>query len=147
MNVALDIDGSISRRPEFFAVLSRAIRESGGKVFVVTSRSSNAEVERQTRRELRSWGVQFDRLVVIPDGDRGRICPLLLAPRIPLLKAPRHPCQFVLALGSGCWYGQGIQAVDVAKGGVHEAGRQVGSVAKGRGPAGGSVGGSVGTGQ
>jgi hypothetical protein len=92
MNIALDIDGTITRRPAFFTILSRAIRLDGGKVFVVTSRSNSPDVERQTRRELRSWGVQFDRLVVIPDGDRGRICPLLLATRIPLLKAPRHPC-------------------------------------------------------
>jgi hypothetical protein len=76
MNVAFDIDGTISRRPDFFAILSRAIRSDGGKVFVVTSRSSNAEVERQTRRELRSWGVQLDELVIIPDGDRDRMpCP------------------------------------------------------------------------
>jgi hypothetical protein len=91
MNVAFDIDGTISRRPDFFAILSRAVRSDGGKVFVVTSRSNSPDVERQTRRELRSWDVQFDELVIIPDRDRGRICPLLLAPRIPLLKTPRHP--------------------------------------------------------
>lgn len=76
MNIAIDIDGTITRRPDFFAVMTRAIRATGGKVYVVTSRSNTPEVASQTRRELESYGVEFDELVIIADGERDRIpCP------------------------------------------------------------------------
>ena len=75
MNIALDIDGTITRLPELFAVLSRAVRAAGGKVIVVTSRSDTPAVREQTRRELKGYGLEHDELVIIPDGT-GRIpCP------------------------------------------------------------------------
>jgi len=76
MNIALDIDGTISERPEFFAVLSRAVRSAGGKVYVITSRTKTRDVETLTRRELKSYGVEFDALHIIPDAPQDRIpCP------------------------------------------------------------------------
>lgn len=76
MNIALDIDGTITRRPKFFAVLSRAVRAAGGKVFIVTSRSDTAEVRALTRRELGAHGVAYDELVIIADSEQGRAaCP------------------------------------------------------------------------
>jgi hypothetical protein len=76
MNVALDIDGTITAKPEFFAVLSKAIRANGGKVIIVTSRSNTTEVKAQTRRELRGYGIAFDELVVIADAAGDRLpCP------------------------------------------------------------------------
>lgn len=76
MNIALDIDGTITRRPEFFAVMSQAVRASGGKVYIVTSRSNTDDVRSQTRLELKSYGVQYDDLITIPDSAQDRIpCP------------------------------------------------------------------------
>ncbi len=38
MKAALDIDGTITERPEFFAVLSRALRAAGHRVLILTYR-------------------------------------------------------------------------------------------------------------
>jgi hypothetical protein len=76
MNIALDIDGTITKLPEFFAILSRAIRQSGGKVFIVTSRANSAGVRDATKEELASYGIAFDELFIIPDAGREQIpCP------------------------------------------------------------------------
>lgn len=68
MNIALDIDGTITKHPEFFAIVSRSIRASGGKVFIVTSRSNSNEVKVETQKELKSYGISFDELIIISDG-------------------------------------------------------------------------------
>ena len=77
MNIALDIDGTITKNPEFFSVLSQAIRQAGGKVYIVTSRSNADGVEVQTRKELASYAIEFDNLVIIADsgGQKQITCP------------------------------------------------------------------------
>src|SRR5581483_11571710 len=58
MNVALDIDGTISEHPEFFAVLSAALRKAGHRVLVLTYRDpARGEA---TRAQLTAWGIEFD---------------------------------------------------------------------------------------
>ena len=77
MNIALDIDGTITRNPGFFSVLSQAVRQAGGKVYIVTSRSNADGVEVQTRKELAAYGIEFDDLVIIADsgGQEQIMCP------------------------------------------------------------------------
>jgi hypothetical protein len=75
MNIALDIDGTITKRPDFFAVLSRAFRASGGKVYIVTSRVNSSDVRSQTHKELKSYGVEFDELIIIPNDKEQIPCP------------------------------------------------------------------------
>jgi len=76
MNIALDIDGTITKQPKFFAILSRAVRQSGGKVYVVTSRADSAGVRAETQKELKSYGIAYDELFIIPDAGREQIpCP------------------------------------------------------------------------
>jgi hypothetical protein len=73
MNVALDIDGTISEHPEFFAVISTALRAAGHRVVVLTFRDPADRVA--TLTHLTDWGVQFDDLVHAPTReDKGRIC-------------------------------------------------------------------------
>jgi len=67
MNIALDIDGTITKHPEFFAIISRSIRAFGGKVYIVTSRSNSDGVRVETQKELKSYGIAFDELIIIPD--------------------------------------------------------------------------------
>lgn len=60
MRVGLDIDGTITRSPEFFAFLSRALIEAGHQVVVVTHR-----LDRElTEEELADYGVQYHELVL-----------------------------------------------------------------------------------
>jgi hypothetical protein len=73
MKVALDIDGTISEHPEFFAVLSSALRAAGHQVLVLTYRDPNrAEA---TRAQLTAWRVEFDELVIAPSLEgKGQLC-------------------------------------------------------------------------
>ena len=75
MNVGIDIDGTITRAPELFAILSRAVRAAGGRVYIVTSRADAPGVREATRRELKGYGVEWDELVIIPDGKDRIPCP------------------------------------------------------------------------
>ncbi|MEI7752556.1 MAG: HAD family hydrolase, partial [Candidatus Omnitrophota bacterium] len=67
MKVCFDIDGTITERPEFFSLLSRAVRKSGGKVFVVTSRTRSAENMEATKREVNDCGIEYDELHMLED--------------------------------------------------------------------------------
>ena len=62
MRIALDIDGTITRSPEFFAVLSKALIDAGHTVFVVTHRLDRNDTE----DELAEYGVRYHELV-LPD--------------------------------------------------------------------------------
>jgi hypothetical protein len=73
MKVALDIDGTISESPEFFAVLSAALRAAGHFVLVLTYRDPD-RVE-ATKAQLVTWGVEFDELVFAPTLEgKGQLC-------------------------------------------------------------------------
>src|SRR5262249_35321204 len=73
MKVALDIDGTISEHPEFFAVLSSALRAAGHRVVVLTYRDpARAET---TNAQLAAWGIGFDELVIAPSLEaKGELC-------------------------------------------------------------------------
>lgn len=73
MKVALDIDGTISEHPEFFAVLSAALRAAGHQVIVLSYRDpSRMEA---TRAHLAAWGIAFDELVIAPSLEaKGELC-------------------------------------------------------------------------
>lgn len=41
MNVGIDIDGTITASPEFFSVLTKALKAAGHKVYILTFRDRN----------------------------------------------------------------------------------------------------------
>jgi len=59
MVVALDIDDTITRHPEFFAFLSRRLLDEGHKVVIITFR----EDRQATRVLLDNLGIAFSTLV------------------------------------------------------------------------------------
>lgn len=73
MTIALDIDGTISERPEFFALLSVTFRLAGHRVIVLTYRDpARADA---TKAQLARWGVEFDELVIAESlGGKGKLC-------------------------------------------------------------------------
>jgi len=76
MNVCFDIDGTITAHPEFFRLLSHAVRKSGGEVFIVTSRTRTIETKRATRKELSELGIIYSHLYILRDQiEAERICP------------------------------------------------------------------------
>ena len=73
-SIGIDIDGTITLDPLFFAQLSRDIRERGGYVHVVSSRSREGRSESLT--ELREYGISFDELHLLPSiEDAQDLCP------------------------------------------------------------------------
>jgi len=73
MKVALDIDGTISERPAFFALLSAALRAAGHAVVVLTYRDPATAAA--TRAQLTAWGVVFDDLVIAGSLEaKGELC-------------------------------------------------------------------------
>ncbi len=63
--LGLDMDGTITANPVFFAQLARIVRGRGQAVYVVTSRSPLGEAE--TRQELAGLGLAYDFLHLLPD--------------------------------------------------------------------------------
>lgn len=59
MVLGLDIDGTITRHPGFFAALSQAFRAAGHRVVIITFR----EDRESTQKDLAEWGIVFDELV------------------------------------------------------------------------------------
>jgi hypothetical protein len=73
-SIGIDIDGTITLDPLFFAQLSREIRECGGYVHVVSSRSREGRSE--TLIELVEYGISFDELYLLPSiEDAQDLCP------------------------------------------------------------------------
>ena len=58
MNIGLDIDGTITEMPEFFALLSKVMRQAGHKIFIISYR--DMEVLDASRAEVNSLGVEYD---------------------------------------------------------------------------------------
>lgn len=76
MNLGLDMDGTITASPKFFALLCRAVRAARGKVHVVTSRTDSPEARQGTLAELHKYGVDFDELHFLPGFDQAKgLCP------------------------------------------------------------------------
>ena len=76
MNVCFDIDGTITDNPEFFGLLSRTVKDSGGQVFVITSRTRAPETMEATKKELDEMGIVYDHLYILHDQiEAERICP------------------------------------------------------------------------
>lgn len=74
--LGLDVDDTITAAPEFFALLTKAVRRAGGRVCIVTSRGNSPEVVEATRAELEGYGIEFDEIDIIPDKEEEFIdCP------------------------------------------------------------------------
>ena len=76
MRIAIDIDDTITAMPGFFSILTRAVKEEGGSVVIMSSRTNQPEVVRTTAKELKEYGIQYDRLVLIEGIDTAAaLCP------------------------------------------------------------------------
>ena len=67
MNVAIDIDGTISENPQFFALLSRVLKTAGHKVHIISYRDPSPKSVAETKQELADWKIAYDELH-LPDG-------------------------------------------------------------------------------
>jgi hypothetical protein len=60
MQIALDIDDTITRCPEFFAFLSKAMLAAGHKVYIISYREDREFSE----EDLAGHGIVFDELIL-----------------------------------------------------------------------------------
>lgn len=67
IKLGLDIDNTITEHPEFFSLLSGSVRDNGGKVFIVSSRTDDVEVMEGTRGDLRELGINYDEVYLLPN--------------------------------------------------------------------------------
>lgn len=65
VRLGLDIDGTITLDPHFFARIAEGIKQSGGDVHIVTSRSEISR--RATLDELNGYRIQFDAIHFLPE--------------------------------------------------------------------------------
>ena len=62
MNIGLDIDGTISESPQFFALLSRVLKAAGHQVHIISYRDPSPKSVAETKQELKSWKIAYDEL-------------------------------------------------------------------------------------
>jgi len=67
MNIQIDIDGTIDKAPVFFRWLTNNLKTSEHKVFIVTSRTSSPMNDAETEKELKGYGIMYDKLVLTPN--------------------------------------------------------------------------------
>jgi hypothetical protein len=79
MIVALDVDGTITRNPPFFALLSGALKAAGHEVIILTFREDRDALA----ADLAEWGIAYGRLITAtttdllaggPDEWKARVC-------------------------------------------------------------------------
>ena len=63
MNLAIDIDDTITALPELFSAITKS--QAVKKVIIVSSRSNLPEVRKTTRRELADLGIEYDSLYLL----------------------------------------------------------------------------------
>jgi hypothetical protein len=67
MNIGFDIDGVITSQPEYFSLVTKALRKGGHTVHIVTSRSPTSEVQEITKKELKGYKVDYDFIYFLPE--------------------------------------------------------------------------------
>ena len=65
MKIGLDLDGTISEYPEFFEIFSRAMAETGCRIYVITDRTPGTEVD--VADELERYGITYHVLKITSD--------------------------------------------------------------------------------
>lgn len=71
MQIGLDIDGTITRCPQFFAVVSKALMAAGHKVYIVSYREDRGFAE----EDLAEHGVSYDELILPTAAELRRVQP------------------------------------------------------------------------
>lgn len=76
MTVCFDVDGTITENPELFRLLSHTVKDSGGRVFIITSRTYTPETMEATKKELNEFGIVYDRLYMLHNqAEADKVCP------------------------------------------------------------------------
>ncbi|MEA3489487.1 MAG: hypothetical protein U9R44_03975 [Candidatus Omnitrophota bacterium] len=66
MKVGIDVDDTILRTPELFSVLSRALKDNGHEVYIVTTRPRTGLDRKRTLDDLSRCDVVYDVIYHLP---------------------------------------------------------------------------------
>jgi hypothetical protein len=66
MKIGLDVDDTIMRQPEFFSILSNAVKKEGWKVHVVTTRPDRDADRERTLKDLSACKIAYDVIYHLP---------------------------------------------------------------------------------
>jgi len=65
MKIGIDLDGTISEYPEFFALFTRAMSDAGCKIYVITDRPPGSE--KYVVQELKEYGITYHCIKITSD--------------------------------------------------------------------------------
>ena len=68
MNIGIDIDGTITENPAFFALISRALRKDAHEVHIISYRVG---IDAFTKQQLKLWNIEYDVLHLPPESRPG----------------------------------------------------------------------------
>ena len=63
MKIAIDIDGTISAYPQFFAALTNALKGKA-EIFILSNRDPSEQSRKETKEELGKWGIHYEHLIL-----------------------------------------------------------------------------------
>jgi hypothetical protein len=69
MRIAIDIDDTITRHPEFFSLLTKLFKAAGHEVHVITYRLERKDAE----SELTDYGIVYDELILATGEELDRV--------------------------------------------------------------------------
>lgn len=76
LRIGLDIDDTITACQGLFSLMTEAVKQKGGQVHIVSSRTDDAEVRRITQEELLDLGIRYDELYLLPHSSHAmKTCP------------------------------------------------------------------------
>ena len=76
MKIGLDIDGTISAQPDYYADLSKRVSDAGGVVVIISSRIDTAETRQFTNSQLKDWSIRYKKLFLFkPFEEVEQLCP------------------------------------------------------------------------
>jgi len=67
MKIAIDIDGVITRIPEFLALTSKALMKEGHHITILTSRTNSKESITKSIKEIKDAQVSFNDYYFLPE--------------------------------------------------------------------------------
>jgi hypothetical protein len=67
MIVGIDIDDTITACVPLFRILTKSVKDAGGEVHIISSRSDTPEVLRATKDELDCLKISYDYIFLLPD--------------------------------------------------------------------------------
>jgi hypothetical protein len=76
LKIGLDIDDTITACQGLFSLMTEAVKQKGGQVYIISSRTDVQEVREETKEQLLDMRICFDELYLLPNSQQAmKTCP------------------------------------------------------------------------